>query len=172
MQSSPLLMSASVSPFAAVSVTASLTISVQFGAEPGAILALQRDLARTIANEVRASLTPHEQTRLAQPRIIDATAYEACLQGRFHWNKRTEQGFRKGIECFERALAHDADCALAHAGLADCYNLLGATIYGALPPAEAFPRAKAAAARAIEIDPTIAEAHTALAWAEFAFYWR
>lgn len=135
------------------------------------VLLLQSEVARAIANEIQVRLTPQEQARLAGARSVNPEAYEAHLKGRFHWNKRTEEELKKGIAYFEQAIEKDPAYALAYAGLADCYNLLGATVYGALPPREAYPRAKAAAAKALEIEEALAEPHTSLAWAAFAFYW-
>jgi glutathione S-transferase len=84
----------------------------------------------------------------------DIEAYSAYLKGRHFWNRRTEADLRKGLDFFQQALARDPYYALAHAGIADSYAILG--FYCMMPPAEAFPAAKAAAHRALEIDPTLA----------------
>jgi TolB-like protein/Tfp pilus assembly protein PilF len=133
------------------------------------ILTLQSDVARAIAGEIRIKLTPQEQVRLTRVQQIDPEAHEFYLKGRYHWNKRTNQALLKAIECFQHATEKDATYALAFAGLADCYNVLG--FYSLLPPKEAFPKAKAAAEKAMQIDDTIAEAHASLAFAKFYHDW-
>ncbi|MDA2914599.1 tetratricopeptide repeat protein, partial [Acidobacteriia bacterium AH_259_A11_L15] len=89
--------------------------------------------------------------------------------GRYYWSKRTEQGVKKGLAYFQQAIEIDPGYALAYAGVADSYNILG--FYGVLPPREAFPKAKAAALKALEIDDTITESHTSLAYARFYHDW-
>jgi TolB-like protein/Tfp pilus assembly protein PilF len=133
------------------------------------ILALHSDVARAIANEIKIKLTLQEQARLVRPRPVDAEAYQLYLRGRYHWNQRTQEGFQKGLEFFEQALERDPTYPLAYAGLADSYNLLANYFF--LPPQEAFPRAKAAAIKALEIDDTLAEAHTSLAFARHHYDW-
>jgi TolB-like protein/Tfp pilus assembly protein PilF len=133
------------------------------------ILALHSDVARAIANEVQAKLTPQEQTRQAVPRSVNPEAYVAYLKGRYYWHKRTEEGMRKAVEHFERAIDLDPGYAMAYAGLADSYNLF--SLYAGVAPKEAFPRGKAAAVKALEMDGTLAEAHTSLAWAMLAYDW-
>jgi tetratricopeptide (TPR) repeat protein len=97
-------------------------------------------------------------------------AQELYVTGRSYWNQRTTAGLNKGIEYFEKAVALKPDYALAHAGLADCYNMLAT--YGAKPPNEAFPKAKAEARKALELDDTLAEAHVSLAYALFRGDWK
>ena len=96
-------------------------------------------------------------------------AYNLYLHGRFFWNQRTEEGFIKAIEHFEKAINIDPTFALAWAGISDCYNLL--PVYVSSPPNYAFPKAKEAALEALEIDETLAEAHTSLAWIKMSFDW-
>jgi len=98
-----------------------------------------------------------------------SSAHEHYLEGRFFWNKRSEQGFHKALGCFRRAIEKDPRYAPAHAGLADTYNLLGE--YYFLPPTEAFPKARAAAEQALAIDPNLAEAHTSLGCVRSRFDW-
>jgi Tfp pilus assembly protein PilF len=101
----------------------------------------------------------------------NAEAYQLYLRGRYHWNKRTEEGLRKGIEYFNQAIDLDPLYARSYTGLADCYAML--TEYSAQPPTELFPKAKAAAQRALTIDDTLAEAHTSLAAAyEYEWDWK
>jgi tetratricopeptide (TPR) repeat protein len=124
------------------------------------ILALQSEVARAIASEIKVRLTPQEQTRLASARPVNPDAHEAYLKGRYFWNKRTEEGLKKGIDFFGQALEKDPAYALAYTGLADCYYLLAD--YRFVPWKEAYPRAKGAATKALELDETLAEAHTSL----------
>jgi TolB-like protein/Flp pilus assembly protein TadD/tRNA A-37 threonylcarbamoyl transferase component Bud32 len=106
---------------------------------------------------------------LASRQTRDSAAYELYLKGRYVWNKRTEEGFRRGLEYFRQAIDRDPQYALAYTGLADCYNLLA--IWGALPPVEAMPQVKDAALRAIAIDGALAEAHTSLAFVHWVYDW-
>ena len=133
------------------------------------ILALQSEVARAIASEIRIKVTPQEQTRLASARPVNPEAYEAYLRGRYFWNKRTEEAVKKAIEFFGQALEKDPTYALAYVGLADCYGVLGD--YSFLSPKEAFPRAKAGATKALELDETSAEAHTSLAIIKDDYEW-
>ncbi|HEV3261534.1 MAG TPA: serine/threonine-protein kinase, partial [Gemmataceae bacterium] len=102
-----------------------------------------------------------EEEHRGQRHPQDAEAYRLYLNGRYYWNKRTEDGLRKSIACFYQALDKDPTHALAWAGLADAYHQLG--IWGHAPPTSACPRAKSAALKAIELDDSLGEAHTALA---------
>ncbi len=101
------------------------------------VLALQSDVARAIADEVRVKLTPREQARLARVHAPNQEAYLAYMKGRFHWNKRTEEGVKKGIEYFEQSIQKDPGYALAYDGLAD--SRLPQAWYGYLEPQEVFP---------------------------------
>jgi eukaryotic-like serine/threonine-protein kinase len=125
------------------------------------VLALQNDVARAIANEIRIALTPQEETRLLATRPVNPEAFEAYLKGRYYWNKRTGQGIRKASDYFQQAIEKDAGYGLAYSGLADCNS--GLAWHGFISPAEALPRAKAAALKAIDIDPQSGEAHASLA---------
>jgi tetratricopeptide (TPR) repeat protein len=133
------------------------------------ILALQSEVARAIASEVKVRLTPQEQTRLARARPVNPEAYQACMMGRYFLNKRTEDGLKKAITYFEQALEKDPGYAVAWAGLADCYNLLAN--FDFLPPKEGFPKAKAAATKALELDESLAEGHTSLGFFKDNFEW-
>jgi tetratricopeptide (TPR) repeat protein len=133
------------------------------------ILALQNEVTRAIATEIKAELTPQEQTHLISIRQVDPGAYKAYLKGRYFWNKRTPEGFNEGIEYFSQAIAIDPSYAPAYAGLADCYNLL--SDYDVLSPMEAVPRAKAAAEQALSIDSTLAEAHASLGFVLARYNW-
>ena len=137
----------------------------------GDILTLQGQVARAIANQIRITLTPEEQVRLASVRPVDTEAFEAYLKGRYYWNKRSREGLDKAIGYFQQAIEKDPKYALAHAGLADCYGLIATTIVGAMSSGEAAPKTKAAALKALEIDDTLAEAHTSLASMQFNYDW-
>jgi serine/threonine protein kinase/tetratricopeptide (TPR) repeat protein len=125
------------------------------------ILTLQSAVAKAIADEIQIKLTPQEQARLAKSRQVNPEALEAYLAGRFYWNKRTAEGLEKSIAYFQRAIAKDPNYALAYAGLADSYHVLPEL--SAVPVEEAFPKARSAALKALEIDDSLGEAHSALA---------
>ena len=135
------------------------------------ILDLQSEVARAVTAEITAKVSSTEQAKHAGPRPIDPDAYNAYLQGRFFWNRRTPEAIKKAIDHFEQAVARDASYAPAHAGLADCYALLASIELGILPPIEAMPKAKNAARRAAELDPSLAEAHASLGFAALWFDW-
>ncbi len=134
-------------------------------------MALQKEVARSIAGQVRIVLTPREQAALKNSHRIDPEAYEAYLRGRYFWNKRTAEAFKKAIEYFTEATERDSTYAPAYTGLADSYALSGDWEYGVLAPQEAYPKAKAAAKRALELDDSLGEAHISLAFALQNFDW-
>ncbi len=126
------------------------------------IFAVESDIATTIAETLQAKLTGSEKIAIAKRPTANTEAYELYLKGRFFWNKRTGADLRTAIEFFNEALGKDPGYALAYAGLADSYGVLH--VYGAASPADSFPQAKAAAKKALELDDTLAEAHTSLAF--------
>ena len=134
------------------------------------ILSLQDDITNAIASGVRARIQGSPQITAANVRIINPEAYDAYLRGRFFWNKRNEANLKKAIECFELALRLDPHYAPAYAGIADSYFYLGYS-FGRMDPNDAMPRAKAAAFRALELDPESADAHTSLGLIQVAFDW-
>jgi len=125
------------------------------------VLKLQGEVAQVIANEINAKVTPQEQARLSGKRPIDPAAYQAYLQGRYYWNKRTEEDIQKAIGYFQQAINKDPNYALAYAGLADSYLVL--SLYSSAPWQDTYRQAKAAAVKALEIDDNLAEAHATLA---------
>jgi TolB-like protein/DNA-binding winged helix-turn-helix (wHTH) protein/Tfp pilus assembly protein PilF len=133
------------------------------------VLGLQAEVARSVAGGIPIELGPAERARLATARPVDPEAHEAYLEGLYFWNKFTPEAAPKAVECFQRAIDKDPGYAPAHAGLASAYSLLA--VSGALPPREAFPKSKAAAARALQIDANQVDAHDALGWASFVFDW-
>jgi TolB-like protein/Tfp pilus assembly protein PilF len=133
------------------------------------ILALQSDIARQVANEVRIILTPEEHARLGSARQVNREAHECYLKARYHWHRRTEESVKKAIAYFHQAIDLDPTYAQGYAGLADCYNILG--YYNALPPVEAYPKGKAAAVKALELDDSLAEPHATLGVVKRDFEW-
>jgi TolB-like protein/Tfp pilus assembly protein PilF len=125
------------------------------------IFAVESDIATTIAETLQAQLTGSEKKAIAKRPTPNAEAYEFYLKGRFFWNKRTGADLRTAIDYFNQALVKDPSYALAYAGLADSYGLLSA--YGAASRVDSLPQANAAAKKALELDDTLAEAHTSLA---------
>ena len=133
------------------------------------IFNLQSEVAQAIAREVKVKLTPDEEARLRDVRRVAPEAFDAVVRGRYLWNKRDEESLRKGLEQFRQAIDVDPTYAAAYVGLADCYNALGYSNY--LSPEDSFPRAKAAALKALELDPTLADAHASLGYATMYFDW-
>jgi len=133
------------------------------------ILAIQVEVAKRIARSLTVELLPGGHAALAPISTTSAAAHDAYLRGRYCWNKRSEEDFVKAIEFFQQAAELNPEYAAAHAGLANCYDTLG--WYGALPAAEAFRKAKAAAQRALQIDERLAEAHAALAYGMHLYEW-
>jgi TolB-like protein/Tfp pilus assembly protein PilF len=135
------------------------------------VLTLQSEVAQAVAREVRVKLTPQEQAHLGQVHPVDPEAYEAYLKGRYHWNRRSGEGYGKAMQCFQQTIARDPTYAAAYSGLADCLSLLGA--WSMVAPAEGCGKAKGLALHALERDPSLAEAHASLAfstmWYDYDF---
>jgi TolB-like protein/DNA-binding winged helix-turn-helix (wHTH) protein/Flp pilus assembly protein TadD len=134
-------------------------------------LSLQNNVAKAIADQIRINLNPQEKAALKKVTVVDPEAYESYLKGRYFWNKRTADGLRKAIDYFSEAIKKKPDYAQAYAGLADSYALAGDWKYGLLAPKEAYPKAKAAAAKALELDGSLGEAHISLAFCLENFDW-
>jgi len=133
----------------------------QYNREPGDIFVVQDEISNEISGKLQLQLTRAEKKRLTRHHTENAEAYRLYLKGRHHWNRWSEEGFYKAIEYFQQAVEKDPSYALAYTGVADSYVLLGWNSY--LPPKEAFPKGKAAAIIALQLDPDLAEAHTSLA---------
>ena len=133
------------------------------------ILTVQEQIARELAEKLRLQLTGAQKQRMARRTTTDSEAYQLYLQGRYQWNKRTLEGMQQSIDYFQQAIAKDPNYALAHAGLADAFALLAD--YNVLPAREVMPRVKNAAAKALELDDSLGEAHTSLAYARFVHDW-
>jgi TolB-like protein len=124
------------------------------------LMSLQRDIAGQITSTLRLTISGEAHNRMMKHYTDNPEAYQLYLKGRFYWNKRTGEALKKSIEYFNQAIEKDPSYALAYAGLADAYSLLAN--YAAASPQESFPKAKAAARRALELDDALAEAHTSL----------
>ena len=131
------------------------------------IFAVESEIAKTIADTLQAKLTGSEQQVIAARPTENTEAHQLYLKGRFFWNKRTGNDLKKSIDYFEQAIAADPNYGLAYAGLADGYVLLPG--YTAGTPREYYPKARTAAKKALELDDTLAEAHTTLAMAIWNF---
>jgi TolB-like protein/DNA-binding winged helix-turn-helix (wHTH) protein/Flp pilus assembly protein TadD len=134
-------------------------------------LALQNRVAGAIADQIRINLTPREQAALKNVKVVNPDAYESYLKGRYFWNKRTADGLKVALAYFKQAIDEDPKYAQAYSGLADTYALLGDWQYAVMTPKEAFPKAKAAAIKALELDSTLGEAHNSLAFVLEGFDW-
>ena len=133
------------------------------------VLALQNEVTRAIVNEIQARLTPREKQRLAKVHASHPDAHVAYAKGRFFWNKRTDEGLQSAVDHFKQAIEKDSAYALAYVGLADSW--VSRAWYAYLPPQEAFPRARKAIGKALELDPDVAEAHTTLAFIQLYYEW-
>ena len=134
-------------------------------------LALQNRVASAIADQIRINLTPQEQAALKTAKAVNPEAYQSFLKGRYFWNKRTADGLKAALAYFNQAIEEDPKYAKAYSGLADTYALLGDWQYAVMTPKEAFPKAKAAAIKALELDSSLSEAHTSLGYSLRAFDW-
>jgi TolB-like protein/DNA-binding winged helix-turn-helix (wHTH) protein/Flp pilus assembly protein TadD len=134
-------------------------------------LALQNQVARAIADQVRINLNSQEQAALKNVRVVNPEAYESYLKGRYFWNKRTADGLKVALAYFNQAIDEDPKYAQSYSGLADTYALLGDWQYAAMTAKEALPKAKAAAIKALELDSALGEAHNSLAFCLDGFDW-
>ncbi|MBI2956924.1 MAG: tetratricopeptide repeat protein [Acidobacteria bacterium] len=133
------------------------------------ILALHSEVARAIAREIKIAVTPAEEARVARTRPVNPEAYRLYILGRYHWNKRTPEGFKKAAEHFQQAIDLDPTYASPYTGLADNYVVQPS--FGTLSPGDAYPRAKAAAQRALEIDASLAEPYATLGDVLMEYEW-
>jgi serine/threonine protein kinase/Tfp pilus assembly protein PilF len=133
------------------------------------IRSVQQEIATVVSGKLRGELTSEEKTRLNKASTTSADAYQLYLKGRYHANQTTAGELNKSIDYFQQAIEKDPGYAPAYAGIADAYSALGGG-WMYLSPTDSFPKAKAAAMKALELDDTLAEAHAALAYAEF-FDW-
>jgi serine/threonine-protein kinase len=133
------------------------------------VVGMQQEIAGAIVETLRLAWAP-AQPQSQPPKKLNLECYNLCLQARFHGNRRTQEGLLNGVACYEQAIEKDPDSPVAHAGLADAFSLLAD--YGIMHPGEAMPRAKAAAQKALELDPCSAEALSALAFIRSLFDWK
>ena len=129
----------------------------QYERQVSEMLSVQREIAQEITSNLRPTLSGVDHSRMQKQYTANAEAYELYLKGRFYWNKRTPDDFKKSIGFFEQAIEKDPNYAMAYSGLADAYTLL--TVYSSESPRELMPKAKAAALKALELDDKLAEAH-------------
>jgi eukaryotic-like serine/threonine-protein kinase len=139
----------------------------QYNRQAEDVFLLQGDLSREISEKLQLQLTGDQKERLTKRYTEDAEAYRLYLKGRYHWNKRNPEGLQKAVECFRQALDKDPAYSLAYAGLADTYPYL--SFFHVVPPRVAMPKAKTAAAKALEIDDHLAEAHVSLGYVGFTY---
>ena len=133
------------------------------------IFTVQDRISEHVSAALTLTLSKAEKDRLTRRETSSPEAYQLYLKGRYYWNKRTQETAKKAIEYFQQSIDLDPNYALAHAGLADSYIILG--VYSGLPPQEAFTKAKAMAQKALQLDESLAEAHTALAYVKFRYEW-
>jgi len=141
--------------------------SERYDGELQDIFQVQDEIARTIADRLKVTLGPEKAETLVRSETKDLEAYQLYLKGRFHWNKRSADGLQKAIEYFQHAIGKDPSYAVAYAGLADAYNMI--SFRNVLAPHAVMPKAKAAATKALELDPNRAEPHVSLAYASFTY---
>ena len=141
----------------------------QFNREFTDIFKIHEEIASEIIEKLRLRLTGTEKKRLAKRHTRKTESYQLYLKGRFYWNKRTEEGLKRGIEFFRQAIEVDPTYALAYAGIADCYAILN--FFGDLSPKDSAIKAMAAAKKALEIDDSIAEAHTSFGLIKLIYEW-
>ncbi len=133
------------------------------------IFAIQDEISLAIVDKLKVKLLGEEKSALVKRHTINQEAHNLYLKGLYFWNRRLEGGMKLAMEHFQQAIEKDPDYALAHVGVADTYNVTG--YFGYSPPSETFPRAKAAAQRALEIDDLLGEAHASLGFAAMSFDW-
>jgi TolB-like protein/Flp pilus assembly protein TadD len=143
--------------------------SDSFERDIGDILVLQKEIAGQVARKIAVELTPTDRAWLQGSRRVDPKAFEAYVRGRYYWNKRSEADVEKALREFRQAIDVDPTYAAAYAGLADAYALLGYQNHAA--PRDAFPKARAAAMRARELDASLAEPHATLGYIGLYFDW-
>lgn len=133
------------------------------------VLVLQGEVARAIASEIQIKLSAEELRRLSKPGAVNPQAHEDYLRGRYYWNKRTKEGVEQSIDYLQKAIREDPEYAIAYAALADSYHLLP-DLAGS-DPRDSFQKARTAALKALDLDPSTAEAHAALASVKEDYDW-
>ncbi|MDQ1639786.1 MAG: hypothetical protein QOF62_3125 [Pyrinomonadaceae bacterium] len=141
--------------------------SEQYNRRQSDLTTLQSEIARDVSSKLKTKLSGADEQRLAKTYTTNADAYRLYLQGRFYWNKREEKDFRKAVEFYNQAIALDPNYALAYAGQADTYALLGT--FGFMPPNEGVPKAREYARQAVSLDSGLAEPHTTLGYLSLTY---
>lgn len=144
----------------------------QYNRKLSDIFAVQEEIAREISARLRLKLSGEEKQKLVRRPTENTQAYNYYVRGRYFWGRRSEESLKQAIDWFQRAIDQDPAYALPYTGIADCYSSLTFSFdTGTLPPKEGMPKAKAAAAKALEIDDSLAEAHTSLAFIRLLYDW-
>jgi eukaryotic-like serine/threonine-protein kinase len=143
--------------------------SERFDRDLADVFAIQDEISMSIVDKLKVNLLKEEKAKLVKRYTDDPEAYSLYLKGRYFWNRRYEGGLQKGIECFQQAIDKDPLYALAYVGIADCYNQFG--LWSFLHPKEAYPKAKVACTKALEIDDSLAEAYASLGWIKTFYDW-
>jgi tetratricopeptide (TPR) repeat protein len=133
------------------------------------LMTVQEEIAWQISEAMRLKLTVAQKKKLRKRATVNPEAYQTYLRGRHHWNNWTPEGFRRAVEHFQQSIDLDASYALAYAGLGDTYGAMA--YYGYIDPHDGFVRARAAAERALQLDPGLADAHVTLALAQLFAFW-
>ena len=140
--------------------------------ELGDAVTLQNQIAKAVADEIPARLTPVERVQLAAARSVNPEAYELYLKGRYFWVKRNQESFDRAMDYFRQAIERDPGYAAPYSGLADCYVLFGTSFdVGGRAPGDVQPKAEAAAQKALELDSSLADAHSSLAFVRLTYHW-
>ena len=140
----------------------------RYGRKVSEVVALPQQITRDVSQRLRSRADNIDQAQITRNFSPDSEAYRLYLQGRYNWNKRTVEGLRSGIDYFGKAIQRDQDYALAYAGLADCYLLLN--VYNVTSADDSFPKAEAASRKALSINESLAEAHTALGFVTYRYH--
>jgi serine/threonine-protein kinase len=143
----------------------------QYNRKLSDILAVQEEIAQEIFETLRVQLSGDAKKRITKRHTDNIEAYQLYLQGRYFWNRRTDENLKKAVDLFQKAIDKDPNYALAYAGLADSYALLGGPVYGAEPSNQMATSAKVAALKALELDNTLAEAYTSLGYIASTYEW-
>jgi DNA-binding winged helix-turn-helix (wHTH) protein/TolB-like protein/Tfp pilus assembly protein PilF len=135
------------------------------------MFSVEDSISQKVATALLINLNSEEQRQLLRPFTASSEAYQLYMKGRYQWDRRTADGVKKSIDFYQQAIQADPDYALAYAGLADSYTLAGSYGYSIMRPREAMPKAEAAAAKALQLDDTLAEAHAALGYIKLTYDW-
>jgi serine/threonine protein kinase len=143
--------------------------SGRFDREMKDIFDIQEEISLTLVRQLELKLLKDEKERILKRYTEDHEAYDCFLKGRYFWYRRYERSIQRGLQYFQQAIDKDPGYALPHVGIADAFDFLG--LFGFVPPHQAYSRAKAAATRALEIDPELAEAHASMGWIAMWYDW-